>query len=47
LPVIVITGRGDPATRARAEQLGALAFLVKPVSSEILLANIKQALGQD
>jgi two-component system, LuxR family, response regulator FixJ len=46
LPVIVITGRGDPATRVRAEQLGALAFLDKPVSSEILLANIRQALGQ-
>jgi len=46
LPVIVITGRGDPGTRARAERLGVLAFLDKPVSSDILLANIKQALGQ-
>jgi FixJ family two-component response regulator len=46
LPVIIITGRGDPASRARAEQLGVLAFLDKPVASEILLANIRQALGK-
>ena len=46
LPVIVITGRGDSPSRARAEQLGALAFLDKPVPGEILLANIRRALGQ-
>ncbi len=27
LPVIIITGRGDPASRARAERLRVLAFL--------------------
>jgi two-component system response regulator FixJ len=32
LPVIIITARGDPASRARAEQLGVLAFLNKPVA---------------
>ena len=46
LPVIVVTGRDDSASRARAEQLGVLAFLDKPVAGEILLANIRQALGQ-
>ena len=46
LPVIMITGRGDPAIRARAEQLGVRAFLEKPVSLEPLLASIRQALGQ-
>jgi FixJ family two-component response regulator len=45
LPVIIITGRGDPASRARAERMGVLAFLDKPVSSQVLLANIRQALG--
>jgi len=29
LPVIIITGRGDPASRARAERLGVIAFLDK------------------
>jgi FixJ family two-component response regulator len=42
----VITGRGDPAARARAEQLGALAFLDKPVSSETLLANTNKPWGK-
>jgi FixJ family two-component response regulator len=46
LPVIIITGRGDPASRARAEQLGVLAFLDKPVAGRELLANIRQALGR-
>jgi two-component system CheB/CheR fusion protein len=46
LPVIVVTGRSDSASRARAEQLGVLAFLDKPVAGEILLANIRQAFGQ-
>lgn len=45
LPVIMITARGDPATRERARQMGARAFLDKPVSDEALLANIKEAFG--
>ena len=44
LPVVIITGRGDPASRARAEQLGVLAFLDKPVAGQELLADIRQAL---
>jgi len=46
LPVIIITVRGDPASRARAERLGVLAFLDKPVAGEVLLANVRQALGR-
>jgi FixJ family two-component response regulator len=46
LPVIMITGCGDPAIRARAEQLAVRAFLDKPVTEEPLLASIRQALGQ-
>jgi FixJ family two-component response regulator len=45
LPVIMITGRGDLALRARAEQLGVRAFLDKPVTEEPLLASIRQVLG--
>lgn len=47
LPVIMITARGDAATRERARQLGALAFLDKPISDEALLANIREAVGGD
>jgi FixJ family two-component response regulator len=46
LPVIMITGRGDSAIRARAEQLGVRAFLDKPLTEEPLLASIRHALGQ-
>ena len=45
LPVIMITGRGDPAIRVRAEQLGVRVFLDKPVTEEPLLASIRQVLG--
>ena len=37
LPVIVVTGRGDSASRARAEQLGVLAFLDKPAPARYCL----------
>ncbi len=46
LPVIMITGRADALTRARAERMGVLAFLEKPLSDDALLANIRVALGQ-
>ena len=45
LPVIMITGRGDPALRERAGHLGVRAFLDKPVAEGPLLASIRQALG--
>jgi two-component system, LuxR family, response regulator FixJ len=45
LPVIIITGRGDTAARERARQMGARAFLDKPVSEETLLAHIREAIG--
>jgi len=44
LSVIIITGRGDPASRARAERLGVLSFLDKP--GQELLANIRQPWGE-
>jgi len=45
LPVIMVTGRGDDASRARALELGAFAFLEKPVDNQELLSAISRALG--
>jgi FixJ family two-component response regulator len=42
IPVILITGRGDPALELRARQAGAAAFLQKPVSERVLLATVAQ-----
>jgi two-component system response regulator FixJ len=44
LPVIVITGRGDVQTKARALQAGAVAFLEKPVDDQSLMTAIQTAL---
>jgi len=44
LPVIMVTGRGDDASRARALELGAFAFLEKPVDDRELLSAIERAL---
>jgi len=44
LPVIVITGRGDSQTKARALEAGAVAFLEKPVDDQSLMAAIRTAL---
>jgi len=45
LPVIMVTGRGDDVSRARALELGAFAFLEKPVDDRELLSTIERALG--
>ena len=45
LPVIIVTGRGDSALRARAAELGAVAFLEKPVDERELLSAINRALA--
>jgi two-component system response regulator FixJ len=44
LPVIVITGRGDTQTKARAMEAGAVAFLEKPVDDRCLMSAIEAAL---
>jgi two-component system, LuxR family, response regulator FixJ len=44
LPVIVITGRGDAQTRARALEAGADAFLEKPIDDRSLMTAIQAAL---
>jgi FixJ family two-component response regulator len=40
IPVILLTGRGDPALEERARQAGAAEFLHKPVGERVLLATI-------
>ncbi|MGA8393583.1 MAG: response regulator [Burkholderiaceae bacterium] len=44
VPVVVITGHDTPQSRARAAQLGAKAYLCKPVNDEALLAAIGAAI---
>ena len=45
MPVIIVTGRGDRASRARAAELGTVAFLEKPVDGPELLSAIDRALA--
>lgn len=45
LPVIVITAFGGPDVKAQALQLGAFAFLEKPVGAVELIAVVKRALA--
>jgi FixJ family two-component response regulator len=45
VPVVVITGHDTPESRARALQLGARAYLCKPVNDEALLAAIGTAIS--
>jgi FixJ family two-component response regulator len=44
VPVVVLTGHDTPESRARALQLGAKAYLCKPVNDEALLAAIGTAI---
>ena len=45
IPVIVITGRDTPETRALAMEGGAFAYFRKPVDGEALLDSIAAATG--
>ena len=47
LPVIVLTSVLDPGARARALDLGAQAWLTKPVADEALLDQLRSAIGDD
>jgi FixJ family two-component response regulator len=46
-PVIFITGRGDVPTSVRAMKAGAVDFLTKPVSDEVLVEAIARAKSKD
>ena len=45
IPVIIITGHDFPAARALALTAGAVAYLRKPVSEELLLSAIGRCVG--
>jgi FixJ family two-component response regulator len=48
IPVIFITAHGeDEATRARALKDGAVAYLLKPLSGELLLDAVQEALNRN
>ena len=44
IPIIFITAHGDAETRTRALRAGAVAFLDKPFSDEVLLRAVRAAL---
>ena len=44
LPVIVITAHDEPGTAERVRELGAVAYLKKPVDRDALLSAISAAL---
>jgi FixJ family two-component response regulator len=44
-PVIILTGRGDADLRARAQRLGAVAVLDKPVADDVLVSAIESAVS--
>jgi two-component system, LuxR family, response regulator FixJ len=45
LPVILMSGLGDPETRARAERAGVAAFIDKPVDTPFLYSTITSLLS--
>lgn len=45
LPIIVVTTRGDEASRARALGAGANRFITKPFAPEALLAEVRAVLA--
>jgi len=47
LPVIFITGHGDVAMAVRAMKSGAVDFIEKPFSDQVLLERINRALEED
>jgi two-component system response regulator FixJ len=46
MPVIVLTGRANAATRSRARKAGVMEFLEKPVADDLLIAAIDRALSR-
>src|SRR5690606_257316 len=47
LPIIIITGHGDVPTAVRALKAGAVDFMEKPFSDEMLIKRVHTALEQD
>lgn len=47
IPIIIVTGYGDVPMAVRAVKSGAVEFLEKPVSDQLLLGHIQQAIAED
>lgn len=47
LPVIIITGYAEVPTAVRALKTGAIDFIEKPFSDDVLLERVRQAIEQD
>lgn len=45
LPVVFITAHDEPSVRARYQQSGAIAYLVKPFPAEELITAVRKALS--
>jgi FixJ family two-component response regulator len=45
MPVVFLTGRGDIPMSVKAMKAGAVNFLTKPVSGEVLIAAVREALA--
>jgi two-component system, chemotaxis family, chemotaxis protein CheY len=45
LPIIVVTTRGDEASRTKALEAGASRFMTKPFTPEALLSEVRKLLG--
>src|ERR1700745_838227 len=46
VPIIFITGHGDVPVTGQAMKAGAVEFLTKPFSNEVLLGAVRQGLGR-
>ena len=47
LPIVIVSGHGDVASCAQAFRAGAVDFLEKPVSDDVLLERLKEAIAKD
>jgi len=45
LPIIVVTTRGDDASRTKALKIGASRFMTKPFSPEMVVAELRSLIG--
>lgn len=45
LPILIVTTRGDDASRARVLAAGASRFMTKPFTPDILLAEVRELLS--
>ncbi|MDQ6735037.1 MAG: response regulator [Nitrospirota bacterium] len=44
-PILIITGHGDQALRVKADELGAFAFLAKPLDRDAFMMSLQQAMA--